>query len=83
MDYNFSHSFSGVRLFFLDIGNNCFKCKLCEKVIKSTKRMGHSGLKQHYDIVHTVGNEIICPKCGHIAKNNYALKVHKYRKHKK
>ena len=44
--------------------------KFCEKVIKSIKIMGHSSLKQHYDIVHNVGNEIICPKCMHIVKNN-------------
>ena len=45
--------------------------------------MGISGLRQHYEIVHTLGNEIACPECGHILKNKYALNVHNKRKHKK
>lgn len=62
----------------MDIGQDLFKCKLCEKTLR-----WRQNLKRHYESVHTVGNEIACPECGHIVNNKHALRVHKYWKHKK
>ena len=46
------------------------------KIIKNTKGRGVYSLTRHYEIVHTVGNEIKCPKCDKIFRNKYTLAKH-------
>ena len=65
---------------FVNIEQNLFECTLCHKIIKKTRNFH---LKQHYERLHTVDNEVKCQICKQVIKNKYALSEHITRKHKK
>ena len=69
--------------FFVHVKDNLFKCSLCHKIIKKTRGMGNFRLKQHYEIMHTIGNEVNCPICKQVIKNKYCLPRHISTKHRK
>ena len=66
----------------MNVKDNLFECTLCHKIIKK-RRMGNFNLKQHYEIMHTVGNEVNCPICKQVLKNKYYLSNHLSVRHTK
>ena len=70
-----------ITAFFVNVKDNLFECTLCHKIIKKSRNVGNP-LKQHYEIMHTVGNKVNCPICKKVINHKYALSNHIFRKHK-
>ena len=65
---------------FINSGEE-YKCIMCEKILKMSRKWGSSSLRNHILYIHSVQQKIACPKCGNVYKNMHSLRCHLRRSH--
>ena len=62
---------------FSNLDGDYFKCKLCGKKVKATKRDGIYALKRHFNEWHVEKDKFVCDECGKKFRAKRFMSQHK------